>query len=99
MNDSARPGPQPRVHLPMLAPTVRTFLSTEAGGAVLLLVATVVALAWANLAPGTYVHLWSTTAGVHVGGVWLELDLHRWVNDAAMNSVGVPRKSRARPSA
>jgi len=84
MTDSARPGPQPRLHLPTLAPSVRTFLSTEAGGAVLLLVATVVALVWANLAPGTYAHLWSTTAGVHVGGARLELDLHQWVNDAAM---------------
>jgi NhaA family Na+:H+ antiporter len=84
MTDSARPGPEPRLHLPTLAPSVRTFLSTEAGGAVLLLVATVVALAWANLAPGPYAHLWSTTAGVHVGGIGLELDLHQWVNDAAM---------------
>ncbi|MCR6491478.1 Na+/H+ antiporter NhaA [Cellulomonas sp. P24] len=84
MTDSARPGPQARVHLPLLAPSVRTFLSTEAGGAVLLLAATVVALVWANLAPGSYVHLWSTTAGFHVGGTSLELDLHGWVNDAAM---------------
>ena len=60
----ARPGPTPRVvvPLPRLSPSVRTFLSTEAGSAVLLLVATVAALVWANL-PGTSYHdVWATNA-------------------------------------
>ena len=45
----SRPGPPLRVHAAdPVAPSVRAFLATEAGGAVLLLAATVVALVWAN---------------------------------------------------
>ncbi|MDC7122034.1 Na+/H+ antiporter NhaA [Cellulomonas fimi] len=79
------PGPALRVRVPSLNPSVRRFLSTEAGSAVVLLAATVLALVWANSAwADAYEALWETTAGFHVGGMSLELDLHHWVNDAAM---------------
>jgi len=79
------PGPPLRLRLPSVSPSVRDFLATEAGSAVFLLAATVVALVWANspLADG-YEALWSTRAGFHVGPLGLDLDLHHWVNDAAM---------------
>ncbi len=81
----ARPGPPLRFQLRPVAPSLRSFLATEAGGAVLLLAATVVALVWANSAwSGAYDALWSTEAGWRVGPWAFEMDLHHWVNDAAM---------------
>jgi NhaA family Na+:H+ antiporter len=79
------PGPALRVRLPSVSPAVRDFLATEAGSAVFLLAATVLALVWANSpASGAYDALWSASAGLHVGPLGLDLDLHHWVNDAAM---------------
>ncbi|QCB95217.1 Na+/H+ antiporter NhaA [Cellulomonas shaoxiangyii] len=68
-----------------LAPGVRAFLATESGSAMVLLAATVLALAWAN-SPWreAYTALWHTPAGVFLGDAGLELDLQHWVNDAAM---------------
>lgn len=81
----AVPGPPLRVRLPSVSPSVRDFLATEAGSAVFLLGATVLALVWANSPlSGSYDALWSTTAGFHLGSFGLDLDLHHWVNDAAM---------------
>jgi len=70
---------------PSLVPAVRTFLATEAGSAVVLLGATLVALVWAN-SPwrDAYTALWHTPAGMFVGDARLELDLQHWVNDFAM---------------
>ena len=45
---STSPGPALRVSLPGLQPSVKDFLTNEAGSAVYLLAATVVALVWAN---------------------------------------------------
>jgi len=68
-----------------LAPTVRTFLATEAGSAVVLLAATAAALVWANSpARDAYTALWHTPAGLYVGDLGIELDLQHWVNDLAM---------------
>jgi NhaA family Na+:H+ antiporter len=82
----ARPGPVPRVvvPLPRLSPSVRTFLNTEAGSAVLLLVATVAALIWANMPGDTYHTVWATNASISFNHSVLSLDLVRWINDAAM---------------
>jgi NhaA family Na+:H+ antiporter len=82
----ARPGPVPRVvvPLPRLSPSVKTFLATEAGSAVLLLAATLAALVWVNL-PGTSYHdVWTTTASIRFSHLQLQLDLVHWINDAAM---------------
>lgn len=82
---SVRPGPPLRVHLPPVAPSVREFLATEAGGAVLLLAAALIALVWANSPwADAYTALWSTPLGFSVGDWSFELDLHHWVNDALM---------------
>ena len=82
----ARPGPAPRlsVALPHVSLPLRRFLATEAGGGVVLLAATAVALVWANVPGSGYESLWGTRASVAVGDAVMSLDLRHWVNDAAM---------------
>jgi Na+/H+ antiporter NhaA len=80
-----RPGPAQRVSVPTLSPSSKLYFGTEAGGSALLLVATVLALAWANSPwSGSYSSFWSTQASIGVGDLELTLDLRHWVNDAAM---------------
>ena len=64
---------------------LRGFLRTEAGGAVVLLVATITALAWANSPWRDGYHaLWATEIGLSVGSWELRHDLGQWVNDGLM---------------
>ncbi|HEX6686187.1 MAG TPA: Na+/H+ antiporter NhaA [Candidatus Limnocylindrales bacterium] len=81
-----RPGPSPRVMIPVphVSLPLRRFLSTEAGGAALLLAAAVAALVWANLPGSGYEEFWHTEASIRVGDWMLALDLRHWVNDLAM---------------
>lgn len=85
MTEPDRPGPPLRVRFPQVSPSLRSFLSTEAGGAALLLAAAVLALLWANSPwSESYQSFWHTEAGIRVGDNDLSLSLHGWVNDAAM---------------
>jgi len=85
MTETVQPGPALRLRIPGPSPAVRQFIATEAGSAALLLAATILALGWANSPwSDSYADLWSTMAGIRVGDVGVELDLHHWVNDAAM---------------
>jgi len=59
------------------------FIRDETTGGIVLAVATVAALVWANAAPGSYDDLWSTTLGPS-SPLHLDLSLHAWVNDALM---------------
>jgi Na+/H+ antiporter NhaA len=69
---------------PRLA-SFREFLETEAGGAVVLLMATLTALVWANSAwAESYHRLWSTELSIALGSLRLSLDLAHWVNDGLM---------------
>src|SRR4051794_1727285 len=71
--------------VPTLSPSSKLYFGTEAGGSALLLVATVLALAWANSPwSDSYASFWSTRATIGVGDLTLSLDLRHWVNDAAM---------------
>ena len=81
-----RPGPSPRVTIPVphVSLPLRQFLATEAGGGVLLLVAAVAALVWANLPGAGYETFWQTEGSVRIGAAAMTLDLRHWVNDAAM---------------
>jgi Na+/H+ antiporter NhaA len=80
-----RPGPAQRVSVPTLSPSSKLYFGTEAGGSALLLVATVLALAWANSPwSASYDSFWTTQASISIGGAELSLDLRHWVNDAAM---------------
>ncbi|MEJ7751677.1 MAG: Na+/H+ antiporter NhaA, partial [Candidatus Limnocylindrales bacterium] len=65
--------------------TLRDFLTTEAGGAIVLLAATLTALVWAN-SPwrDSYVQLWATDITLAAGDFRLSYDLGHWVNDGLM---------------
>ena len=67
------------------ARALREFLSTEAAGGGVLLLATVVALVWAN-SPwrASYDDVWHTMLGIELGSSGLRLDLKHWVNDGLM---------------
>lgn len=67
-----------------LAAPARDYLRTETGGALFLLVGTLVALAWANIDQGSYESVWSTRLSVRLGGAGLALDLRDWVNEGLM---------------
>lgn len=65
-------------------PVVR-FLEIEAAGALLLLLATAVALIWANSPwSGGYESLWGTEVAFEVGSFHLSESLGHWVNDGLM---------------
>jgi Na+/H+ antiporter NhaA len=68
-----------------LAAPVRHFLSTETGGAIALLAATLVALAWAN-SPwwSSYESVWTTHASIRVGGAGISRELRDWINEGLM---------------
>jgi Na+/H+ antiporter NhaA len=68
-----------------LAAPVRNFLSTETGGAVVLLGAAVAALAWANSPwSDSYESFWTTKLSITVGDEGISLDLRHWVNQGLM---------------
>jgi NhaA family Na+:H+ antiporter len=64
---------------------VRAFVGTEAAGGIVLVVAAVVALAWANSPwDGSYTSLWTTRVTFRVGTVGVDEDLRHAVNDGLM---------------
>jgi Na+/H+ antiporter NhaA len=67
-----------------VAAPVRDFLSTETGGALVMLAATVVALAWANVVPHSYESVWGTRLGIRLGSAGISTDLRHWVNEGLM---------------
>jgi Na+/H+ antiporter NhaA len=68
-----------------LAAPVRDFLTTETGGAVVLLCAAVAALLWANSPwPDSYESLWNTKLSIRLGGGGISMDLRHWVNEGLM---------------
>jgi Na+/H+ antiporter NhaA len=68
-----------------LAAPVRNFLSTEAGGAFVMLGAAIAALFWAN-SPWwhTYESVWHTELSIHVGSTGITADFRTWVNEGLM---------------
>ncbi|MFF3611585.1 Na+/H+ antiporter NhaA [Streptomyces sp. NPDC002580] len=63
---------------------MRAFLRTETGSAAVLLAAALLALAWANIGPGSYASVWSTELSIRVGSAGVSLDLREWVNSGLM---------------
>jgi Na+/H+ antiporter NhaA len=63
---------------------LRTFLRTETGSAAVLLAATVAALLWVNIHPGSYGSLWHTELSIHIGRWGVTQDLREWVNNGLM---------------
>ena len=66
-----------------LSRAARSFIRTEAGSAVLLLIAAVIALVWANLGLG-YENFWRTELSFGLGDAELSYDLRHWINDGLM---------------
>ncbi len=68
-----------------LGAPVRDFLSTETGGAVVLVGAALAALLWANSPwPHSYESLWDTRLALSLGGHVLSGSLRQWVNEGLM---------------
>ena len=71
--------------VPRLARPIRTFLTTESAGGLVLLAATISALVWANLPlDGGYESFWTTEITLAVGDLEIGEDLRDWVNDALL---------------
>ena len=68
-----------------LAAPVRDFLTTETGGAVVLLGATLAALLWANSPwPDSYEDVWTTKLSIRLGDSGITESLRQWVNEGLM---------------
>jgi NhaA family Na+:H+ antiporter len=68
-----------------LARPVQRFLHVEASGGILLAVAALAALVWANSPWGeSYRDLWTTQLSVDLGGHVISQDLRHWINDGLM---------------
>lgn len=77
--------PQRGVVLAALSKPLRDFVQTESASAGLLVVATVVALAWANSPwSSSYFSLLETDVALQFGSQALEMDLLHWINDGLM---------------
>jgi len=67
-----------------LAAPVRDYLTTETGGAAVLLCATIVALVWANAPGDSYESFWTTQLSIRIGDSGIAMDLREWVNQGLM---------------
>ena len=63
---------------------LRRFLRTETGSAVVLLAATLAALAWANIDPSGYAAAWRTELVIRSGTIGLADSWQGWVNSGLM---------------
>ncbi len=65
---------------------ISNFISQEAYGGIILIIATIVALVWANSSfYGSYRHLWyELKVGIAWGDINLIGSLHHWINDGLM---------------
>lgn len=64
---------------------IQLFLHKEASGGILLIIATVIALIWANSPfAESYHHLWHTYVSINIGNTGLNYSLHHWINDGLM---------------
>lgn len=66
------------------AAPMRSFLRTEAGSSGVLAAAILIALLWANLAPGSYDDFWRTDLSFELGHHAFGLDLREWINSGLM---------------
>ncbi|HEX2081680.1 MAG TPA: Na+/H+ antiporter NhaA, partial [Longimicrobium sp.] len=78
------PPPTPTPFQRILSPFAR-FARTESSGGIVLIAATLAAIAWANSpwAAG-YHHLWETELTLRLGADQLSYPLHHWINDGLM---------------
>ncbi len=74
----------PRASARLVAGPIRSFMAWEAAGGVALLLATIVALIWANVDTAGYEAFWATPITLGVNGSILDTTLMLVVNDALM---------------
>jgi Na+:H+ antiporter, NhaA family len=75
--------PHPRI-LKVISP-FQQFSHTEASGGILLFIATVAALIWANSAwSNGYVNFWHTEVTIQLGRYGMSMSLVHWINDGLM---------------
>jgi NhaA family Na+:H+ antiporter len=68
-----------------VARPVAEFLRVESASGVVLVVAAIIAMVWANSPwADSYASLWSTEVRLSLGGLEISEDLQHWVNDALM---------------
>ncbi len=68
-----------------LATPVRDFLTTETGGAAVLLGAVLLAWVWANSPwSSSYESFWTTKLSIQIGSSGISQDLRHWINDGLM---------------
>lgn len=68
-----------------LTAPIQEFLDQEASGGILLIIATIIALVWANSPfADSYHHLWHTYLTISLGGLALNYSIHHWINDGLM---------------
>ncbi|WP_315582984.1 Na+/H+ antiporter NhaA [Actinomyces viscosus] len=60
------------------------FRGRDTSGAILLLAATIIAIAWANLGGHSYEEFWHTELAISLGSAEIRLSLQHWINDALM---------------
>lgn len=77
--------PLPPTPIERILSPFQRFTQAESAGGILLLVATVAALAWANSPWGeSYFHLWEIPISIGAPGFGLTETLHAWINDGLM---------------
>src|SRR5688500_180337 len=82
---NAQPGAGRTAWARNLAAPVRDFLSTETGGAAVLLGAAIAALLWANSPwPDSYESFWTTDLSIRFGDDGISQDLRHWVHEGLM---------------
>lgn len=74
----------PRASARLVAGPIRSFMAWEAAGGAALLLATIVALVWANVDTAGYEAFWATPITLGVDGNLLDTDLAKVVNDGLM---------------
>ena len=76
---------KPETPIEKLTYPIQEFLHKEASGGILLIIATITALVWANSPfADSYHHLWHNYLSVNLGNTSLNYSLHHWINDGLM---------------
>lgn len=85
MADPLATAVEPQTPIERILLPIQRFMHTESAGGIVLLIATAVALAWANSPwAEAYHHLWETPLAISLGPFQLSQTLHYWINDGLM---------------
>lgn len=75
----------PKKHIDWLVKPITRFIQIETASGGILLLATLIALLFANSSlSGVYFQFWATPVGISFGDIQLNRSIHQWINDGAM---------------